>query len=469
MRRPGDGSPRSGGSPPVTATALLVTVVAAALVGAGAAPASATRPLSAAAPPAVATPVPASPCDALNVLLQPACRLAEQRLRPPDPTSPPVTPLGGVAGGLAGGVVGGVLDTVGDSAMQALTGFVVDGAVWFLQQLAEVITRSTSVSVTAGWFRDRYAVMAEIAAWFGLLFLLLTAGSALFHQDPGRIGRAVVRVAAAGLGTGAALTVTQLLLSISDQLSATVAGSMAGDLRRALTGAAQGLRLSGSLGAGNTGVPQFAVLLGGFVTALAVAVIWIELLLREVAIYAALLFVPIALVWRRWAQRLAELLTALIFAKFVIVAILSLAASGLASGGEGFGGVLAGVALLVVAAFAPFLLLRLATVLEVAVAAGVLEGSRQRGTRPLLYGGQMAFYALQRHRFYSLPRAGGITVAGPAGLVPATGLTTLAHTATAPGRHVAGTTAQTLPQPPPSRAGDPARDHPDDPPHRKGA
>jgi len=455
MRRPADRLVRRAGG------ALAAVVVAAALAG-GVAPVHASGVASVAQPAAV------SPCDALSPLLQAPCRLAERTVAAPDvggadPTGPP-----GVAGGMVGGLVGGVVDSAGDAATRALTRFVVEGAVWFLDQLAEMITRSTAVSVTSAWYTERYRVMAALAASFALLFLLLQAGSALLHQDPLRIGRAVAMVAAAGLGTGAALAVTQLLLTVSDQLSELVARGMAGDLRQALTGAAHGLSTAGSLAspgaAPGTGVPLFAALLGGLVAALAAAVIWIELLLREVAIYAALLFLPIGLAglaWdgsRRWARRLAELLGALIFAKFVIVAVLSLAAGALASGGEGFAGVLAGVALLVVAAFAPFLLLRLVTVLEATVAAGALEGTRQRATRPLLSGGQTAFYALQRHRLHGAARAGGVTVASASGLWP--GMATFA----------AGATPHTGPHlrpPAPPSGEDPYRR--DEPPRAKGA
>jgi type IV secretion system protein TrbL len=267
----------------------------------------------------------------------------------------------------------------------------------------------------------------------------------VLHRDPTRLGRAVGMIAAAGLGTGAVLVITDLLLAISDQLSAAVAAGTVGDLRTALAGATEGL---GSLtaGTGRPGPPLFAVMLAGLLAAAAAVVIWIELLLREVAIYAVVLFFPLALAglaWdpaRGWARKLAELLGALIFAKFVIVAVLSLAAGGLASagtqhnngtagGGAGFGGVLAGSALLVVAAFAPFLLLRLIGVMEVAAAATVLEGARQRGTRPVVTGGRTVLRAAG-HGGGSGGGAGAITVAAggapwaaiaaraPAGLMP---------------------------------------------------
>ena len=286
------------------------------------------------------------PCDVLSPLLQPICRTVEGVSSLP------------VAGGLT---PGGIVDGIGQSAMQGLTGFVVDGSAWLLRQVAAAVTGSTQVRVRSGWFMDHYQMMASIAASFAVLFLLLTTASTILHQDPGRLGRSVAMVAAAGLGTGAVVVITDLLLSISDQLSAIVARSMAGDLQQSLGEAADGL---GSMTSATNGLstPLFPALIAALLVAVAAVVIWIELLLREVAIYAVVLFFPLALaglVWdasRAWSRRLAELLAALIFSKFVIVAILALASGGLASGPEGFGGVLAGASLLLVAAFAPFLL-----------------------------------------------------------------------------------------------------------------
>jgi hypothetical protein len=360
--------------------------------------------------------LPAGLCDAPESVLVPACQL-------PLPDG-----VGAVTGGLSGDLAG----SLGDAAMRGLTSFVVDGAVWLLGQVAAGVTSSTEARVQAGWFLDHYRQMTGIAGVVTVGFLLVTAASTLLHRDPARLGRALGMVAAAGVGTGAVLGITDLLLEVSDQMSAAVARGMTGDLRTALTGAADGLTsliseqpgMAGGVPAAGAGVPLFAALLAGLLAAVAAVVIWIELLLREVALYAVVLFFPLALaglVWdpaRSWARKLAELLAALIFAKFVIVAVLSLAAGGLAAGGQpdgGFGSVLAGAALLVVAAFAPFLLLRVISVMEVAAAATVLEGARQRGTRPLVSGGRTAMFAAGRHGARaSAARAGSITVAGAA-------------------------------------------------------
>ena len=84
---------------------------------------------------------------------------------------------------------------------------------------------------------------------------------------------------------------------------------------------------------------MFGVLLAAIIVVVGAISIWIELILRSAAIYIAVLFLPIgfgAMVWPRgwaWCKRLIEFLIAIIFAKVFIVAIINLAAAGLAGGG----------------------------------------------------------------------------------------------------------------------------------------
>jgi hypothetical protein len=92
----------------------------------------------------------------------------------------------------------------------------------------------------------------------------------------------------------------------------------------------------------------------------------------------------VAMIWpatSRWARRLVEFLVAVILAKFVIVAIIGLASAAitqtsLAQPGDGsvFERMIAGAALLVLAAWSPFGLLRLIPMME--VAAGSVAGQR---------------------------------------------------------------------------------------------
>ena len=63
--------------------------------------------------------------------------------------------------------------------------------------------------------------------------------------------------------------------------------------------------------------------------------LWIELLIREAAVYVIVLMLPLffaAMVWparRVWAVRAVEMLVALILSKFAIVAVLSLGGAAL--------------------------------------------------------------------------------------------------------------------------------------------
>ena len=111
--------------------------------------------------------------------------------------------------------------------------------------------------------------------------------------------------------------------------------------------------------------------------------LWLELLIREAAVYVIVLMLPLffaAMVWparRIWAIRAVELLIALILSKFAIVAVLSL--GGAALGHTllpGFQALFAGTTLVLLAAFSPWAMLRLLPLHE-------LAGAAVGGLRPL--------------------------------------------------------------------------------------
>ncbi|MHB8439257.1 MAG: hypothetical protein ACYDD4_08860, partial [Acidimicrobiales bacterium] len=183
-------------------------------------------------------------------------------------------------------------------------------------------------------------------------------------------------------------------------------------------------------------VPAAVVFVGAAVVALLSMVLWMELVVRSAAVAAAALFLPLALaglVWpsvSHWARRLAETIAALVLSKFVIAAVLSLAASALSadvqgtSGGDRFGVVMVGIAMLLLATTAPFVLLRLVPAIE-GGAVMHLEGARQRlratATAPLVAGSTVLNLATS---------AAGSSAAGAAG---AAGAAPAAGTAQAPG------------------------------------
>ena len=79
-------------------------------------------------------------------------------------------------------------------------------------------------------------------------------------------------------------------------------------------------------------MPLFVSFLAAIIGAFAAFFVWIELLMRDAAVYVVALFMPLALaasIWPRWSgalRRTGELIVVVIGSKFVIVSIIALAA-----------------------------------------------------------------------------------------------------------------------------------------------
>ncbi|MGB7052987.1 MAG: hypothetical protein WBG41_15595, partial [Acidimicrobiales bacterium] len=252
--------------------------------------------------------------------------------------------VGGVAG-LAGSAASQVTGFGVDSVLGALGSWVAEGAVWLLDQVGAVLTSTTSIDLGASWFTEHYETMAALCGVVVLPMLLLGVIQAIYRQDLSMLLRSVlVNVPLAMLLTAVAVKLVQLGLAVTDELSSAVAqgaGLDAGHFMAAVTTA-----LSGGA-ASQPAVPAFIVFLGGLVVVVGAFLVWIELLIRAAAVYVAVLFLPLALAslaWpaiAHWCRRLVDTLVALILGKFVIVSVLSLAASALDAGtgtGTGTGG-----------------------------------------------------------------------------------------------------------------------------------
>lgn len=336
--------------------------------------------------------------------------------------------IGGVCDAVGDVISGGVRSIVGggvDAVFGALVAFVVDGAGWLLGGVAGFIDSSTDPDVTFGWFRGAYRDMALVAALVVLPFLLLALIQALLRQDVSMmVDVMVVRIPLAAIGTSVAVVVVELLLRLTDELSAWIGRGIGADLSAFATGVGSALASVG--GPGGPVVAGLAGLLAGALVAFSAFVIWLELLLRQAAVYVAVLFLPLgfmAMVWpatAHWMRRLVQGLVAIILSKFVIVAVLALAASGIDAdiADEGFGVVLAGGSMLALAALAPYVLLRLIPVFDSDLSSQ-LEGTFRRPTAAVaapVTGTQMSGILRQR-----MARGRGSTAgagAAPAGGAP---------------------------------------------------
>ena len=294
----------------------------------------------------------------------------------PDPCQLPV--VGNVCDAVSSAVSGAAKAT-GEFVMRGVTEWVTDAAVWVTGKVGAVVDATTSPDLTAGWFKSEYGAMVAVAGALALLMLMLAVIQSVIRQDLAMLVRAAFGyLPMAFILAGVAIAATGLLIAITDGISGTVVSGL---------GSGQTDNLLQSVGDAyknaldqSSGIPLFGVFLGAIILAIGAFVLWLELIIRDAAIYICVFFLPltfVAMIWpaaSRWARRLVELLVAIVLAKFVVVAILGLATaaitnmSGLGGDGNTFERMIAGTALLVLAAWSPFALLRLIPMMEVAAA-----------------------------------------------------------------------------------------------------
>ena len=315
--------------------------------------------------------------------------------------------VAGVVSGAAGklcSVVGGAGSSLPAKAgtalvLAAVVAWVSGGARFALGETAHVIGQTTTPQLTSTWFSSTYWRVAGIAAVLTLPFLFAAAIQALVSSDlPLLLRSSCGYLPLALLCVGVAAPVTMLLLSATDQLCVLVS-SAAGD-----SGSHFLNRAAGSMGVLTWIESPFIAFFAGLLTVAAALALWVELLARAAAVYVIVLMLPLvfaSFVWparRMWTVRAVELLVALILSKFVMVAVLALGGAALShSFLSSVTGLVAGVALLGMGVCAPWALVRLLPMAEVAAGAAASLSGELSGLGGRLTGaGQSAQDAVSR-------------------------------------------------------------------------
>ncbi len=292
--------------------------------------------------------------------------------------------VGKTALGAAGKVVTAPVRAAAGGTMDIVTSWVAKSAQWLLARVVGFIDSSTSPELDAEWFRKRYDLMLGIALYLLLPILVLAIVRSLLSQDPRQLFRCFWPfLPGAVVGMFVAVQLTQMLLVLTDDLSAAVSTNVAEDTTRIFEGV--GRTVSPAAGAAGPAVPSFAIFIAALFLIIASFFVWLELLVRSAAVTVSVFFLPLMFAGAVWpnagsriTRRLVETLFALIVSKFVIVGVMSLATAAMADpGGGGFGTVMGAVALMAMAALAPFAILKLIPVME-SSAAGHMEALRYR-------------------------------------------------------------------------------------------
>lgn len=306
------------------------------------------------------------------------------------------------------GFVGGVATAGFEMIIGGLVAWVVDAVVWIVGGVFNFFLDSTDPNVQADWFitgDGPYATTAGIGA--SLLLLFLMAGivqGTLSGDTAGMIRRIALELPISIIGMIGLVTITQILISLTDALSGEVMGNFQDDISEFGAVVATLSSLQGGT------ATAFVVFILGLVTVFAGLILVAELVVRSALIYIVVAFAPLVFAARLWpatrgaSRKLLDLLVALIVSKLVIAIALSVAAAaavGSGSGGEvtslpepevfaedpggsvtqAVGILLTAAAAFGVAAFSPLLIARLLPMTEAALVAQGVKGGPVRGVQ----------------------------------------------------------------------------------------
>ena len=233
------------------------------------------------------------------------------------------------------------------------------------------IGAATSVQLGGAGFELDLGIVAAIAGVVAMGLFVVQVITGVLRRDHGALARAGRGLLVAFLGSAAAITATNLLLSAVDALSNGVVEVATGGSIEQL-----GSHLLVASALAEAADPA-GVLLLALVTLVAVVVVWFAMTVRKLLIIVTAVFAPVAFagsladISSSWVRRWVETTAALIVSKLVLVVIFIVGlgilvdgagqapASGLGAVGQTLTQAVAGLLVLCLAGFAPWLALRL--------------------------------------------------------------------------------------------------------------
>jgi hypothetical protein len=302
------------------------------------------------------------------------------------------------------GIVVDAFSSVGgwafDKVAEGIANWVLGAVEFFVNGAIDFLRTSSTPDPNAAWFSGAdspYAAVRNLAGLLLVAFIFLGVLQGLLHGDGGGMVRRVAGgVPAAVAGMVLTTTVVGHLLALTDAMS---------DAVLAHTGDQALHFLSGFGATATSATGGFAAVLLGLVAAAAGLLLWIELIVRASLVYVLVALSPLsfaAIVWpatRSALRRTVELLMAVVFSKLVICIALAIGVAALsgagtagtstAGGGAGFasnagasaGGLLVGAVLLGLAAFSPFIVLKIVPIAESALVAQGISHAPARGAQ----------------------------------------------------------------------------------------
>ncbi len=268
-------------------------------------------------------------------------------------------------------------------------------AQWLFQTVWGLFETTTFVDLTSPGYIGVFNLLFGIAIFVMLIFFFLQLLTGLLRRDSSALKYALLGLARAILGSFLVVSLTTLLLEITDQLTIGIvhaAGSTMTELGDKVAALVIGLTTI------TVTAPGAGVILMIFLAFLAIAgaaIVWFSLLVRKSLILVAVALAPLALsgtVWEHtkgWFGKWASFLIALIISKLVIVVIILVAVNQLAAPIDfdiaSISDPISGIVLMFIAAFAPYMTYKLVSFIgfDMYAAMSMEQEAKQAVNRPL--------------------------------------------------------------------------------------
>ena len=254
---------------------------------------------------------------------------------------------------------------VAAAPVQWIANAVGETAAWFIEALWTVFDQTTLVDVTSGTYISVYNLVFGIGITIALLLFCFQLITAVVKREPGGLTRAGIGLGKSVLGSFVVISLTALGLSIVDQLCIGIVQATGNSVASMGDKILTLITALTTLNVASPGVGAIVTLFLGGLTIAAGAIVWFSLLVRKSLLLLAVALAPLALAgssWeatKGWASKWLMFVIALIASKLVLTVILLVAVSQLSVpitlDIQAIMDPLAGIVLLAIAAFAPYI------------------------------------------------------------------------------------------------------------------
>lgn len=297
----------------------------------------------------------------------------------------------------------GKVSEMASNALKEAARYIGKSVVWLLEEFAKVFNDSSTIDLSKVGIGKPKGIMTVLALLVATFLLLLQFGKVAISQRGEPAATAVTGLAKWGIISSVYVIATQTALTWSDAVSTWIinysfhgGGSGAGDATKAMQqqlGTLFGGLITGGGGAATVGTALIAgegvtaaavgvIIVVGVVCILAIAALWIEVLLRQAGIMILVATMPVVLAGQlsdatqEWWPKARNALIALVLMKPMIVLCFAIG-FGAMSEGDGVQNMFVGLVIFVLACFAWPVLAKFMTFSTVgggsAIASGIMS------------------------------------------------------------------------------------------------